>query len=147
MHDTGCSGLAHWDDPEGWYREGSGWGALQCTCLALFHVHITGEEDEAQEDSARRPSFYPALAFCLRPFQHVFMQFTSMSMTPGCLSPAQPVCSGLTFSIIAIFTWVSQTSQTYCVGKRTLSSPPHSPTCSINSSKVLTLPPAAFVSL
>ena len=31
MHDTGCSGLVHWDDPEGWYgekggRRGSGWG-------------------------------------------------------------------------------------------------------------------------
>ena len=24
MHDTGCSGLVHWDDPEGWYREGGG---------------------------------------------------------------------------------------------------------------------------
>ena len=24
MHDTGCSGLEHWDDPEGWYREGGG---------------------------------------------------------------------------------------------------------------------------
>ena len=22
MHDTGCSGLVHWDDPEGWYEEG-----------------------------------------------------------------------------------------------------------------------------
>ena len=22
MHETGCSGLVHWDDPEGWYREG-----------------------------------------------------------------------------------------------------------------------------
>ena len=24
MHETGCSGLVHWDDPEGWYREGGG---------------------------------------------------------------------------------------------------------------------------
>ena len=24
MHDTGCSGLVHYDDPEGWYREGGG---------------------------------------------------------------------------------------------------------------------------
>ena len=24
MHDTGCSGLVHWDDPEGWDREGGG---------------------------------------------------------------------------------------------------------------------------
>ena len=33
MHDTGCLGLVHWDDPEGWCgeggrkEEGSGWGA------------------------------------------------------------------------------------------------------------------------
>ena len=27
MHDTGCSGLVHWDDPEGWYGEGIGRGA------------------------------------------------------------------------------------------------------------------------
>ena len=31
MHNTGCLGLVHWDDPEGWYGErggssGSGWG-------------------------------------------------------------------------------------------------------------------------
>ena len=35
MHDTGCLGLVHWDDPEGWDEEGggrrgSGWGT---------HVH------------------------------------------------------------------------------------------------------------
>ena len=24
MHDTGCLGLVHWDDPEGWYGEGRG---------------------------------------------------------------------------------------------------------------------------
>jgi len=24
MHETGCSGLVHWDDPEGWDREGGG---------------------------------------------------------------------------------------------------------------------------
>jgi len=23
---TGCLGLVHWDDPEGWYGEGAGWG-------------------------------------------------------------------------------------------------------------------------
>ena len=26
MQDTGCLGLVHWDDPEGWYREGGGMG-------------------------------------------------------------------------------------------------------------------------
>ena len=24
MQDIGCLGLVHWDDPEGWYGEGSG---------------------------------------------------------------------------------------------------------------------------
>ena len=26
MHGTGCSGLVHWDDPEGWDGEGGGRG-------------------------------------------------------------------------------------------------------------------------
>ena len=26
IHDTGCSGLVHWDDPEGWDGEGGGRG-------------------------------------------------------------------------------------------------------------------------
>ena len=26
MHNTGCSGLVHWDDPEGWDGEGDGKG-------------------------------------------------------------------------------------------------------------------------
>ena len=28
MYDTGCLGLVHWDDPEGWYGEG-GWRGIQ----------------------------------------------------------------------------------------------------------------------
>ena len=42
MHDTGCSGLVHWDDPEGWYGEGGGFRmdntctpmADSCQCMA-----------------------------------------------------------------------------------------------------------------
>ena len=26
MHEAGCSGLVHWDDPEGWNGEGDGRG-------------------------------------------------------------------------------------------------------------------------
>ena len=26
IHETGCSGLVHWDDPEGWDGEGGGRG-------------------------------------------------------------------------------------------------------------------------
>jgi len=38
MHDTGCLGLVHWDDPEGWYgrEEGSGWG----THVYLWRIHF-----------------------------------------------------------------------------------------------------------
>ena len=29
MQDTGCLGLVHWNDPEGWYREGGGKGVQE----------------------------------------------------------------------------------------------------------------------
>ena len=29
MHDTGCSGLVHWEDPEGGDGEGGGGGGVQ----------------------------------------------------------------------------------------------------------------------
>ena len=44
MHETGCSGLVHWDDLEGWDGEGGGRGvqdgediytmADSCQCMA-----------------------------------------------------------------------------------------------------------------
>ena len=30
MHDTGCLGVVHRDDPEGWYREGGGEHVYTC---------------------------------------------------------------------------------------------------------------------
>ena len=42
MHDIGCLGLVHWDDPEGWYGQGeggkgrSGWG----TRVYLWQIHV-----------------------------------------------------------------------------------------------------------
>ena len=38
MQDTECSGLVHWDDPEGWYREGRGRGVQDWE-----HVYTRGE--------------------------------------------------------------------------------------------------------
>ena len=45
MHETGCSGLAHWDDREGWDGEGggrwevgSGWGTHVHS--GLIHVNV-----------------------------------------------------------------------------------------------------------
>ena len=41
MHETGCLGLVHWDDPEGWdgegvKRQGSGWG----THVHSWWIHV-----------------------------------------------------------------------------------------------------------
>ena len=42
MHDTGCLGLVHWDDPEGGYGEGGGWrvqdGEHMYTCGAFILI-------------------------------------------------------------------------------------------------------------
>ena len=36
MHETGCSGLMHWDDPEGWDREGGERGLrMENTCTPM----------------------------------------------------------------------------------------------------------------
>ena len=36
MHETGCSGLVHWDDPEGWDEEGGGTGfRMGNTCTPI----------------------------------------------------------------------------------------------------------------
>ena len=36
MHDAGCLGLVHWDDPEGWYgREEGGGFMMGNTCMSV----------------------------------------------------------------------------------------------------------------
>ena len=40
MHDTGCSGLVHWDDPEGWDGEGCGRGAGWGTHVHPWWIHV-----------------------------------------------------------------------------------------------------------
>ena len=43
MHDTGCLGLVHWDDPEGWYGEGGRRrvqnGKHMCTCGGFILIY------------------------------------------------------------------------------------------------------------
>ena len=34
IEDTGCLGLVHWDDPEGWYGEGGGF-RMGNTCIPV----------------------------------------------------------------------------------------------------------------
>ena len=43
MQDTGCLGLVHWDDPEGWYGEGGGRREGDSglgTRVHLWQVHV-----------------------------------------------------------------------------------------------------------
>ena len=41
MQDTGCLGLVHWDDPEGWYREGGERGSSEWgTHVYLWRIHV-----------------------------------------------------------------------------------------------------------
>ena len=41
MHETGCSGLVHWNDPEGWDGEGGGRGVQDWgTPVNSWLIHI-----------------------------------------------------------------------------------------------------------
>ena len=49
MHDTGCLGLVHWDDPEGWDGEGGGRGIQAgeyikpglVICFTYDNIHVS----------------------------------------------------------------------------------------------------------
>ena len=40
MQDTGCLGLVHWDDPEGWYGKGGGRGFRMVCHPWQSHVDV-----------------------------------------------------------------------------------------------------------
>ena len=41
MQDTGCLGLVHWDNPEGWYGEGGGRGVQKWELMyAPWRIHV-----------------------------------------------------------------------------------------------------------
>ena len=41
IHEPGCSGLVHWDDPKGWDWEGSGMGVQDGgTHVHLWRIHV-----------------------------------------------------------------------------------------------------------
>ena len=41
MHETGRSGLMHWDDPEGWDGEGGGGGSGWGTHVHPWLIHVS----------------------------------------------------------------------------------------------------------
>ena len=40
IHETGCSGLVHWDDAEGWDGEGGGRGFRMGTQVHPWWIHV-----------------------------------------------------------------------------------------------------------
>ena len=40
MHNAGCLGLVHWDDPEGWCGEGGGGGSGGGAQVCLWQIHF-----------------------------------------------------------------------------------------------------------
>ena len=61
MHETGCSGLVHWDDPEGWAGEGgeggSGWG----THVHPGRIHVNVWQ--------KPPQYYKVISLQLNKFE------------------------------------------------------------------------------
>ena len=46
MHDTGCLGLVHWDDPEGWYGEGGGRRVQDGEHVYLWWIHVDVRQNQ-----------------------------------------------------------------------------------------------------
>ena len=40
MHGTGCLGMVHWDDPEGWDGEGGGKGVQDGEHVHPWRIHV-----------------------------------------------------------------------------------------------------------
>src|SRR5574341_1523306 len=52
IHDTGCLGLVHWDDPEGWYREGGGRGVQDGEHVYTHLARTTSSESATDSPTA-----------------------------------------------------------------------------------------------
>ena len=48
MRETGCPGLVHWDDPEGWDGEGGGWGIQDAGILSLQERKPSGGAEKSE---------------------------------------------------------------------------------------------------
>ena len=46
MQDTGCLGLVHWDDPEGWYGKGGGRGVQDGTLVHPWWIHVDVRQNQ-----------------------------------------------------------------------------------------------------
>ena len=72
MNETGCSGLVHWDDPEGWDGEGGGRGVQDgehmYNCgrfMSMYAMWVTWVQSLGWEDSPGGGHSNPLQYFCL----------------------------------------------------------------------------------
>ena len=95
MHDTGCSGLVHWDDPEAWYGEGGGRGVH---VRELMHSHLPPHIISLDHPRAPAPSIlYPASnidwRFVSYMIVYMFQCHSPTSSHPRLLPQSPKVCS------------------------------------------------------
>ena len=64
MHNTGCLGLVHWDDPEGWNGEGGG----MFTCGIFLCACVSPKSPLHKETSPVRFGVHPTAAWGLPPW-------------------------------------------------------------------------------
>ena len=88
MQDTGCWGLVHWDDPEGWYREGGGRrvqdGEHVYTCDRFMLMY--GKTNQIRSDQIS----HSIVSDFLRPHESQHDRPPSPSPTPGVDSDSRP---------------------------------------------------------
>ena len=70
IQDSGCSGLVHWDDPEGWYGEGGGRGIMMgnmctpvvnsCGCMSkpIQYCKVIRNKKEKKEKKKKKNKVY-----------------------------------------------------------------------------------------
>ena len=73
MHDTGCLGLVHWDDPEGWYgyEEGGGF-RMRNTCMPVADsflymaepISIVNFKNKIKLKKKKKTQPSPAIVLC-----------------------------------------------------------------------------------
>ena len=86
MHDTGCLGLVHWDDPEGWYGEGGGRrvqdGEHMYTCGRFILIYGNNQYNivklKLKKKKEKKKSFHHLLITALKFRFHISGEATGL---------------------------------------------------------------------
>jgi len=75
MHNTGCLGLVHWDDPEGWYGEGGGRRVQDGECMYTSNSFLKFSYHKESEITLMN-LLYTAVLKSIAPFHTLNESFT-----------------------------------------------------------------------